>query len=110
MGIYCFTNVHGRKAWGIITELFDHGAYVLFDEFSPKGKTTNSAHYAYVSFEPNPFVVETNTTSEVLPVTTPVRWQDARVAAVAQHLGEGFAAWWSEFGPDIRRDMYSSYK
>lgn len=108
--IYRFTNVHGRQAHGIVTELHEDGAYVLFDDFQVKDKVLLPAHYAYISFRPNPYVIDGGRTkSEVLPDTTPVRWQDKRVAEVASHLGEGFAAWWAEHGPAIRKDMYGTH-
>lgn len=108
--LYRFTNVNSRQAHGIITELHDNGAYVLFDDFQVKDKVLLPAHYAYVSFQPNPYVIDGGRTKrEVLPDSTPVTWQDKRVAEVAKHLGEGFADWWAEHGPTIRKDMYGTH-
>lgn len=108
MSIYRFTNVNNRQSYGVITELRDNGAYVLFDDFRINDKVLLVAHYAYVSFEPNPYVMDGGRTKrEVLPDTTPVVWQDKRLAEVASHLVEGFAEWWAEHGPAICKDMYN---
>lgn len=107
--IYRFTNVNSRACHGVITELHETGAYVLFDDFQVKDKVLLPAHYAYVSFEPNPFVMA-DVKHEVLPVNTLVTWQDKRVAEVASHLGEGFTEWWAEHGPSIRQNMYNTYR
>lgn len=106
MAIYRFTNARGRQSYGVVTELFEHGAYVLFDDFQVSDTVVLAAHFAYVSFERNPFVMG-STRSEVLPDTTPVTWQDKRLADAASHLGDGFSEWWAEHGPIIRSDMYN---
>lgn len=108
--IYRFTNVNSRACHGVITELHETGAYVMFDDFQVRDKVLLPAHYAYVSFEPNPYVISAGLTKhEVLPDDTPVAWRDARVAEVASHLGEGFTEWWAEHGPAIRKDMYNTH-
>lgn len=109
MAIYRFTNVRNRQSYGVVIELFDHGAYVLFDDFQVNEKVVLAAHFAYVSFERNPFVMG-STRSEVLPDTTPVTWQDKRVAEASRYLGEGFSEWWADHGPAIRSDMYNTYR
>ncbi len=109
MHIYRFTNSRGRFHGGIAVELLDNGAYVVSDAWEPTPKVSVPASFGYVSFDHNPFV-QAEVKHELLPIDTPVRWQDKRVAEVASHLGEGFAAWWAEHGPAIRKEMYTTHK
>lgn len=109
--LYRFTSSTGRINHGIITEVIANGAYVLFDTFDVTDKVTLPVRYVYVSFDPNPYVANRTSKSEVLPMTADVPWQDDRVAKVAAIVVSGkFEAWWQANGAEVAAKLYQQYK
>lgn len=101
--LYRFTSAKGRINHGIIVERIGNGANVIFDMFAVNDRVTLPTRYAYVSFEPNPYVNRTAAKSEALPLTTGVDWQDPWMATVAKLAMEGkFDQWWAEHAADER--------
>ena len=112
MQLYRFTNVHGRQRYGVCIEMKDNGAYVLSDTWQPTEKVTAPATYAYISFEPNPYLINTgNTKSELLPLDTPVAWQTPEIAQIVAMMQAGtFAEWWLVNRSGIVRKFINGYK
>lgn len=112
MQLYRFTNVHGRQRYGVCIEMMDNGAYVLSDTWKPTDKVTAPATYAYISFLPNPFVIDGGKTSiDFLPLDTPVTWQTPEIAQIVAMMRAGtFAEWWQVNQSMIVRKFISGYK
>lgn len=109
--LYRFTSSTGRVNHGIVTELINNGAYVLFDTFAVTDKVTLPTRYSYVSFLPNPYVVSNTSKSEVLPLTANVPWQDERVAKIATIVLSGkFEAWWQTNRQEVAARLHKQYK
>lgn len=107
--IYRFTNVHGRCHYGVITRMYDNGAYVLSDTWWPNEKVQAPATYAYVSFEPSPYV-SGNTSYDLLPLDTPVPWQAPEIRQIIEQMQAGtFDAWWEVNEPAITRKFIGGY-
>ena len=95
--LYRFISATGRINHGIIVEHIGAGANVIFDTFAVTDRVTLPTRYAYVSFEPNPYVNRTAAKSEALPLTAPVDWQDPWMATIAKRVTDGtFDQWWAE--------------
>lgn len=97
--LYRFTSAKGRINHGIIVDHIGNGANVIFDTFAVTERVTLPTRYAYVSFEPNPYVNRTAAKSEVLPLANGIDWQDPWMATVAEMAALGtFEQWWAENG------------
>lgn len=95
--LYRFTSAKGRINHGIIVERIGNGANVIFDTFAVTDQVTLPTRYAYVSFEPNPYVNRTAAKSEALPMVAGVDWQDPWLAEQAKRVMSGtFDTWWAE--------------
>lgn len=112
MQLYRFTNVHSRTRNGICIEMKDNGAYVLSDAWQPTDKVKAPATYAYISFAPNPYVIDTGKTkTELLPLDTPVTWQTPEIAQIVAMMRAGtFAEWWQANQSVIVRKFINGYK
>jgi hypothetical protein len=109
--LYRFTSSTQRVNHGIITELVNNGAYVLFDTFAVADKITLPVRYVYVSFEPNPYVSTRTAKSEVLPMVADVPWQDERIAKVASVVLSGkFETWWQANRAEVTAKLYQQSK
>lgn len=109
--LYRFTSSTGRINHGIITAFVANGAYAIFDAFDVTDKVTLPVRYVYVSFEPNPYLVNVQSRSEVLPMTADVPWQDERVAKIAAIVLSGkFEQWWQTNGLEVAARLYKQYR
>ena len=92
--IYRFTNARGYCHYGVVTRLYDNGAYVLSDTWTPSEQVQIPAHYAYVSFAPNPYV-SGQTRYDLLPLDTLVPWQTPEIRQIIELMQAGkFDEWW----------------
>lgn len=112
MQLYRFTNVHGRVRNGVCLEMIANGANILGDTWQPTEKVVVPARFAYISFEPNPYVINTGATkTELLPLTTPVQWQTPEIAQIVAMMKAGtFADWWQQHRAEIVRKFIGGYK
>lgn len=111
MQLYRFTNIHGRTRHGVCLEMVGEGANILADTWKPNDKVIVPANYAYVSFAPNPFVMATNTKTELLPLDTPVTWQTPEIAQIVAMMQAGtFGEWWQQNQAQIVRKFINGYK
>lgn len=112
MQLYRFTNVHGRMRYGVCIEMKDDGAYILADAWQPTDKVKAPATYAYVSFVPNPYLINAgDTKTELLPLDTPVTWQTPEIAQIVAMMQAGtFAEWWQVNQSVIVRKFINGYK
>lgn len=117
--LYRFTSSTNRVNHGIIVELIANtecprelgGANVIFDAFAVNDKVTLPMRFAYVSFEPNPFVNPTSAKSEVLPMAANVPWQESWIADLAKMVRAGtFDAWWAENAAGARERLMHRYR
>lgn len=109
--LYRFTSATNRVNHGIIVELVANGANVIFDAFAVNDKVTLPMRFAYVSFEPNPFVNPTSAKSEVLPLADNVPWQEKWIADLARMVKAGtFDAWWEENAAGARERLMHRYR
>lgn len=108
--IYRFTNIHDATRHGVCLEMVADGANILADTWKPNDKVTVPANYAYVSFAPNPFVVA-KTTTDLLPLDTPVTWQTPEIAQIVTMMQAGtFGHWWQVNRAQIVRKFINGYK
>ena len=109
--LYRFTSATNRVNHGVIVEFVANGANVIFDTFAVNDKVTLPTRFAYVSFEPNPFVNPTAAKSEVLPMAPNVAWQDRWLAELATMvMAEKFDGWWAENAEKERPRLMSRYR
>lgn len=108
--IYRFTNIHGRMRHGVCLEMVANGANILADTWHPNDRVTAPANYAYVSFEPNPFVAG-KTKTELLPLDTPVQWRTPEIAQIVALMQAGqFDEWWQANRVAIVKKFISGYR
>jgi len=107
--LYRFTSATNRVNHGIVVALVANGANVIFDTFAVNDKVTLPTRFAYVSFEPNPFVNKTTAKSEVLPMVD-VAWGDPWLAGLAKLVTAGkFDEWWTANEERERPRLLSRY-
>jgi len=108
--IYRFTNRTGRYHYGICLEMIGNGANVLGDAWQPTEKVDVPARFAYISFDPNPYVIAT-VKHELLPLDTPVTWQTPEIAQIVAMMQAGtFGDWWQANRSAIVRKFINGYK
>lgn len=112
MQLYRFTNIHGRQRHGVCLEMVANGANILADTWQPNEKVTVPANYAYVSFAPNPYVMDNGRTkTELLPLDTLVTWQTPEIAQIVAMMQSGtFDAWWPQHRAEIVKKFIGGYK
>lgn len=109
--LYRFTNASGRTNHGLVTEFTTNGVYAIFDAFDIAERVTLPARYAFVSLTPNPYLVNHNAVTELLPLTADVKWHDERVAKVAALMLRGeFDAWWQANKATVTATLYKKYE
>jgi|688.fasta_scaffold19202_5 hypothetical protein len=110
MQLYRFTNSLNRYHYGVVVEMVGNGAYVLSDAWQPTDKVKAPATYAYISFEPNPFVIAA-VKHDLLPLDTPVAWQTPEIRQIVAMMQAGtFAEWWQANQSVIVRKFINGYK
>lgn len=100
--IYKFTNSKGAVNHGLIIERVATGYYILFDSFDIAPGVQLPVRYSFVTGAPNGYVLPNDSRREVLPLDTPVRWQDHRMAEAHRRMQAGtFGDWWQQNRIDI---------
>lgn len=108
--IYRFTNSHSVFHYGVCIEMISNGANVLGDAWEPTEKVQSPARFAYISFDPNPYVIAT-VKHELLPLDTPVTWQTPEIAQIVAMMQAGtFADWWQQHRAEIVKKFINGYK
>ena len=107
--LYRFTNRHGRVNHGIVTEHLDDGVNVIFDAFDVEEQHSLPARYGYVCLSLS--AQRESATTEILPLTDDVVWQDERLQKVATMVLAGtFESWWERNAADVRAKLFQMYE
>lgn len=87
--IFEFTQASGqRKNYGIVIERVGNGVMVLLDRFRPNDKSELPVRYRYVNLDGNPYVIP-GASRRLLPLGTPVTWQDKNLRHLASTACSG---------------------
>lgn len=95
--IYRFTSSKGAVNHGLIVEKIDTGYYILFDSFDIAPGVQLPVRYSFVTGEQSEYVLPNNSRRDILPIDTPVKWQDHRLTEAHRRMQAGaFGDWWRQ--------------